>query len=185
LEDASQRAIQYLEGVDKRNVGPTQEAKIQLARLENDLPEDSTTPDDVLRQLDDFVSPATMAMAGPRFFGFVIGGSLPVALAANWLAGAWDQNSAYYEVTPGTALLEEVALRWLIRLFKLPAKCGGAFVTGTTLANFSALAAARHITLANLGWNVESDGLIGLPRSGLSSVPRLTQLCSNHSDSLA
>ena len=163
FEDVSQLAIRYLEGLDKRNVAPTQESISRLEKLGNNLPLDSTDAEDVLAELDEFVSPATMAMAGPRFFGFVIGGSLPVALAANWLAGAWDQNSAYYDVTPGTALLEELALRWLIEIFKLPLKCGGAFVTGATLANFSALAAARHVTLANLGWDVESDGLIGAP----------------------
>jgi glutamate/tyrosine decarboxylase-like PLP-dependent enzyme len=84
-------------------------------------------------------------------------------LAANWLAGAWDQNSAFFDVTPGTARLEEIALGWLIKLFKLPSKCGGAFVTGDTLANFSALAAARHAVLARAGWNVESEGLTGAP----------------------
>jgi glutamate/tyrosine decarboxylase-like PLP-dependent enzyme len=163
LEDASQRAIRYLEALDKRSVAPTQDAISRLEKLRNDLPTDSTSAEDVLAELDEFVSPATMAMAGPRFFGFVIGGSLPATLAANWLAGAWDQNSAYYDVTPGTAWVEELALRWLIEIFKLPSKCGGAFVTGDTLANFSALAAARHVTLAHLGWNVEADGLIGAP----------------------
>src|SRR5208282_3737345 len=102
LEDASQRAIRYLERLDERNVAPLPEARSQLAKLESDLPDSSMKADDVLKQLDEFVSPATMAMAGPRFFGFVIGGSLPAALAANWLAGAWDQNSAFYDVTPGT-----------------------------------------------------------------------------------
>jgi glutamate/tyrosine decarboxylase-like PLP-dependent enzyme len=131
--------------------------------MESDLPEEPTSADDVIAELDKFVSPATVAMAGARFFGFVIGGSLPVALGANWLAGAWDQNSAYYDVTPGTAWVEELALRWLIKIFKLPPECGGAFVTGATLANFSALAAARHVILARAGWNVESDGLIGAP----------------------
>ncbi|HYW01747.1 MAG TPA: aminotransferase class V-fold PLP-dependent enzyme [Candidatus Acidoferrum sp.] len=163
LEDASQRAIRYLERLDERNVAPTPEARSQLAMLESDLPDSSMKADDVLKQLDEFVSPATMAMAGPRFFGFVIGGSLPAALAANWLAGAWDQNSAFYDVTPGTAFLEELALSWLIKIFKLPAKSGCAFVTGATLANFSALAAARHAALTRAGWNVESDGLIGAP----------------------
>jgi glutamate/tyrosine decarboxylase-like PLP-dependent enzyme len=163
LEDASRRAIRYLGDFDKRNVAPTHEAVSQLAKLEIDLPEGPSAPEDVLGELDGFVSPATMAMAGPRFFGFVVGGSLPAALAANWLAGAWDQNSAYYDVTPGTAKLEELALRWLIEIFKLPPKSGGAFVTGATLANFTALAAARHAILAREGWNVESDGLIGAP----------------------
>jgi Pyridoxal-dependent decarboxylase conserved domain len=97
-------------------------------------------------------------MAGPRFFGFVIGGSLPVTLAANWLAGAWDQNPGLYAPTPATARLEEVALRWLLDLFRLPSECGGAFVTGATMANFSALAAARHAVLQKAGWNVEAEG---------------------------
>ena len=78
-----------------------------------------------------------MAMAGPRFFGFVLGGSLPVTVAANWLASAWDQNSGLFTPTPATAQLEQVALNWLLDLFKLPADCGGAFVTGATMANFS------------------------------------------------
>jgi glutamate/tyrosine decarboxylase-like PLP-dependent enzyme len=163
LEDASQRAIRYLERLDDRNVAPTPEATSRLGKLETDLPDSAMKADDVLKQLDELVSPATLATAGPRFFGFVIGGSLPAALAANWLAGAWDQNSAFYEETPGTAFLEELALTWLIKIFKLPAKSGGAFVTGATLANFSALAAARHATLTRAGWNVESDGLIGAP----------------------
>lgn len=104
-----------------------------------------------------------MTMAGPCFFGFVIGGMLPVALAANWLTAAWDQNSALYKVTPATAALEQIALRWLVDLLGLPADCGGAFVTGATMANFSALAAARHTLLARVGWNVEADGLFGAP----------------------
>ena len=88
-----------------------------------------------------------------RFFGFVIGGSLPVALAANWLAGAWDQNSALYRATPGTAYLEQIALRWLLDVLGLPASCGGAFVTGATVANLCGLAAARHAVLQRAGWN--------------------------------
>src|SRR5436190_10545457 len=104
-----------------------------------------------------------MAMVGPRFFGFVIGGSLPVTLAANWLAGAWDQNTGLFTPTPATATLEQVALNWLLDLFKLPTNCGGAFVTGATMANFSALAAARHALLNRAGWNVEADGLFGAP----------------------
>jgi glutamate/tyrosine decarboxylase-like PLP-dependent enzyme len=163
LEDTSQRAIRYLQNLDKRSVAPNQEAISQLTKLEMDLPEAPMASEDVLSELDNLVSPATMAMAGPRFFGFVIGGSLLAALAANWLAGAWNQNSAYYDITPGTAWIEEVALRWLIDLLKLPSDCGGAFVTGATLANFSALATARHVTLARAGWNVEADGLIGAP----------------------
>jgi glutamate/tyrosine decarboxylase-like PLP-dependent enzyme len=117
----------------------------------------------VIQWLDEICSPATMAMAGPRFFGFVLGGSLPVTLAANWLAGAWDQNATLYNATPSAALLEQVALRWLIDVFDLAPNCAGAFVTGATMANFAALAAARHAVLTRAGWNVEADGLFGAP----------------------
>ncbi len=163
LENAAQRAISYLDGLDSRGVAPTPEAVSKLSALNEALPAEPDRDEAVLKLLDELGSPATMAMAGPRFFGFVIGGSLPVTLAANWIAGAWDQNSAYYNSTPGTAVLESVALRWLLELFGLPAECGGAFVTGATLANFSALTAARHAVLKRAGWNVEAEGLFGAP----------------------
>jgi glutamate/tyrosine decarboxylase-like PLP-dependent enzyme len=163
LEQTAQRAISYLEGLDQRGVAPTPEAVAHLAKLNQPLSASSTPPEEVIKSLDEVCSPATMAMAGRRFFGFVIGGSLPAALAANWLAGAWDQNTGLYNATPATAQLEQVALNWLLDLFNLPADCGGAFVTGATMANFSALAAARHAVLERAGWNVEADGLIGAP----------------------
>jgi glutamate/tyrosine decarboxylase-like PLP-dependent enzyme len=163
LTDSAHRAITYLEGLETRAVAPTPEAVANLARLEEPLPTHPTAPELVLEQLDEIGSPATMAMAGPRFFGFVIGGALPITLAANWLAGAWDQNSALYNVTPATAKLEQMALGWLLDLFGLPAESGGGFVTGATVANFTALAAARHAVLERAGWNVEADGLIGAP----------------------
>jgi glutamate/tyrosine decarboxylase-like PLP-dependent enzyme len=163
LEDAARRAISYLDSLNARRVYPTPEAIANLEKLDEPLPDEPTEPEAVMRLLDEICTPATMAMAGPRFFGFVIGGSLPVTLAANWLAGAWDQNSALYAVTPATARLEQVALRWLIDLFNLPPECGGAFTTGATMSNFCALAAARHAVLARAGWNVEADGLIGAP----------------------
>ena len=121
------------------------------------------TPTAVLRLLDETCSPASMAMAGPRFFGFVIGGSLPVTVAANWLAAAWDQNAAFHSVTPAAALLEQVSLRWLVELLGLPGGCGAGFVTGATTANLGALAAARHAVLTKAGWNVEAEGLFGAP----------------------
>ena len=161
--DASRRAIKYLEGLSDRPVAPSPAAVAGLAVLDEALPQKASDPSETLRLLDEVVSPATVASAGPRFFGFVIGGSLPVSLAANWLAGAWDQNSALYRVTPGTARLENIALSWLLEILGLPKGCGGAFVTGATVANFCALAAARHAVLARAGWNVESDGLFGAP----------------------
>src|SRR5258707_8992229 len=98
-----------------------------------------------------------MAMAGARFFGFVIGGSLPAALAANWLAGTWDQNCAFNSVTPGVARLEQTALRWLLDLFDLPPQTAAGFVTGATVANFTALAAARPAVLGRLGPHAQAD----------------------------
>src|SRR5947209_20210689 len=111
------------------------------------MPSASCSPDEVVKMLDELGSPATMAIAGPRFFGFVIGGSLPAALGANWLASAWDQNAGLFAATPISAVLEEVSLRWLLDVLELPPTAGGAFVTGATLANFTALAAARHAVL--------------------------------------
>ncbi len=163
LSDAARRSSAYLDGLQERAVAPSPAAVNGLARLDVSLQDAPMDAREVLRELDDIVSPATMAMAGPRFFGFVIGGSLPAALAANMLASAWDQNTGLYNVTPGTAKLEQVALRWLLDVLGLPASCAGAFVTGTTVAPITALAAARHAVLAKAGWNVEADGLFGAP----------------------
>ena len=163
LEDGAQRAIHYLEGLDARGVAPSPGALAELARLDEALPERACDPREVLALLDDVASPASMAMAGRRFFGFVIGGALPVTVAANWLATAWDQNAAIHRVTPAVAQLEQTALRWLLDILALPAECGAAFVTGATVANFTALAAARHTVLTRVGWNVEGDGLFGAP----------------------
>jgi glutamate/tyrosine decarboxylase-like PLP-dependent enzyme len=159
LEDSAQR----LESLDARSVAPLPKAVARLSALDEPMPEAPTPPEHVIEQLDETCSPATTAMAGPRFFGFVIGGSLPVTLAANWLAGAWDQNTGLYAPTPATARIEQVTLRWLLDLFGLPSECGGAFVTGATMANFSALAAARHAVLQKAGWNVEAEGQCGAP----------------------
>ena len=113
--------------------------------------------------LDRIGSPATMGMAGRRYFGFVIGGSLPAALAANWLAGAWDQCPGLFTASPIGTVLEEISLGWLLDVLKLPAGSGGSFVTGATVANFTALAAARDAVLERAGWDVEADGLFGAP----------------------
>jgi glutamate/tyrosine decarboxylase-like PLP-dependent enzyme len=163
VRDAAERGIRYLDGLDRRPVGPSPEAVAALDRLREPLPEGPSDPFEVLRQLDEIGSPATMGMAGGRFFGFVIGGTLPITLAANVLASAWDQNTGLWNVTPATAALEEVALAWMVELFGLPEGTGGAFVTGASVANFTALAAARHRVLEGVGWNVEADGLFGAP----------------------
>lgn len=163
LEESARRAIAYLDGLPQRPVRPLPEVLAQLGELDEPMPDAPCDAREVLARLDRIVSPATMAMAGPRFFGFVIGGALPVTLAANWLAGAWDQNSALQAATPGTAALEEVAQRWLLDLFGLPRTCAAGFVTGATVANFTALAAARNVVLKRAGWAVEADGLFAAP----------------------
>ncbi len=163
LADAAARAQRYLDGLRGRAVAPSTAAIDALPLLGRVLPEEPGDAAQVLARLDEVISPATMAMAGPRFFGFVIGGSLPVTLAANWLATAWDQNTGLHAVTPGTAHIEQLALDWLLDVLRLPGGTAGAFVTGATVANMTALAAARHRVLADAGWNVEADGLFGAP----------------------
>lgn len=163
LAAAAERASRYLKSLETRRVAPDPRAVARLAAFDVPLPNEPTDALEVLRQLDEIGSPATMAMAGPRFFGFVIGGSLPAALSADWLATAWDQNTGLYNVTPATAVIEQVALKWLLDVLQLPPTCAGAFVTGTTVAHITALAAARHAVLEKAGWNVEADGLFGAP----------------------
>jgi len=179
LSDAASRAIGYLESVDSRPVAPSSAAVTALAAFNEPLPENPSDDFATLRQLDEIGSPATMAMAGRRFFGFVIGGSLPIAVAANWLTTAWDQNAALYRATPAAAFIEQVALRWLLEVLGLPKESGGAFVTGATVANLCGLAAARHVVLKRAGWNVEADGLFGAPPVtviiGAEAHPSLTK----------
>ncbi len=163
LQSAADRAVRYIETLKDRSVAPSPHAIDRLQNLDGPLPADPTDPERVLEMLDEFGSPATVASAGPRYFGFVIGGSLPATVAANWLAGAWDQNAGLIAASPVSAFLEQVTLRWLLDVLGLPAGSGGAFVSGATMANFTALAAARHAVLDKVGWNVEAQGLFGAP----------------------
>ena len=163
LQSVARRASRYLKDIQERRVGPSTAAVHGLNRFLEPIPPGPSAPEDVIRLLDDYGSPATMGMAGPRFFGWVIGGSLPAALAANWLAGAWDQNAGLFAATPVATVLEELSLAWMVDVLRLPVGTGGAFVTGATVANFTALAAARHAVLDRAGWNVEARGLFGAP----------------------
>ncbi|HEX8801282.1 MAG TPA: aminotransferase class V-fold PLP-dependent enzyme [Terriglobales bacterium] len=163
LNDTTARALEYLASLDGRRVAPDPDRIARLQALAGALPEESSNPMSVLALLDDYGSPATVASAGGRYFGFVTGGTLPAALAANWLAGAWDQNAGLWIQSPVAAFLEEVTAGWLRDVFRLPSSCGVGFVTGATTANFSCLAAARHALLKRSGWNVEEQGLFGAP----------------------
>jgi glutamate/tyrosine decarboxylase-like PLP-dependent enzyme len=163
LTDAARHAIDYLDGEDERSVAPRAESVAALNRLREPLPEGATDAETVLELLAEFGSPATVAKTAGRNFGFVNGGCLPAALAASWLVSAWDQNAAFYVQSPTAIVLEEIALEWTRELLGLPEGTGGAVVTGATMANLTALAAARHTVFARAGWDVEADGLLGAP----------------------
>lgn len=163
LIDAAERGVAYRDSGAERHVAPQPDAVAAARQFVEAMPSAGSDPKDVLAMLDEVGSPATVMMTGPRYFGFVIGGSLPVTVATNWLTTAWDQNVGMHEVTPATSTLERVAMDWMIELFGLPADCAAAFVTGATVANFTALAAARNRVYSNIGWDVEGEGLVGAP----------------------
>ena len=160
---AADAARRYLDGVADRSVAPAEQAVAKLAELTSDLPDAPLGAEEVLRQLDEIGSAATVASAGPRYFGFVVGGALPAALGASVLGAAWDQNSGYHALTPVGATLDEIAMRWVVELLGLPAGVGGGFVSGASTANSTCLAVARDQVLIRAGWNALADGLVGAP----------------------
>jgi glutamate/tyrosine decarboxylase-like PLP-dependent enzyme len=163
LNDAASRGTRYLEEIHERRVTPAEDALNKLGLLGGPLSEKGEEASTVIKLLDEFGSAATMATTGGRFFGFVVGGSLPVSVAAHWIADAWDQNAGLRCLSPVGVKCEDIVLSWLLDLLRLPVGCGGAFVTGAQMANFTALAAARHAVLAAANWSVEEDGLFGAP----------------------
>jgi glutamate/tyrosine decarboxylase-like PLP-dependent enzyme len=163
LEAAAASATEFLRGLASRPVPATAGAGELAARLGGPLPGGPSDPAEVVAQLAKLADDGLVASAGPRFFGFVVGGSLPAALAADWLTSAWDQNAGLFVLGPAAATVEDVAAGWLLELLGLPAGATTGFVTGGLGANFSGLAAARNAVLADAGWDVEGDGLIGAP----------------------
>ncbi|MGH3447201.1 MAG: pyridoxal phosphate-dependent decarboxylase family protein [Nocardioidaceae bacterium] len=163
LAEAATRARRYVDEVDTRQVAPSAGALAGLDRFDEPLPEQPSDPADTLALLDDAGASATVASTGPRYFGFVTGGTLPVALASSWVAAAWDQNAALPVMSPVADRLHEVTRSWLVQLLDLPASTEAAFVTGATMANATALAAARDKLLADAGWDAERQGLYGAP----------------------
>jgi len=163
LREASERALAYLGGLSERPVAPAADAVASLRRLDFPLPGAGLDAGAVLALLDEVGSPATVASAGPRYFGFVTGGALPIAQAAAWLSVAWDQNVALTVMSPVAATLNAVALRWVAELLGLPAAVGGGFVTGASMANATCLAAARDAVLTRHGWDAAGQGLVGAP----------------------
>jgi glutamate/tyrosine decarboxylase-like PLP-dependent enzyme len=164
LVDAATRAANYIDGLGEREVPPLPGSVDQLiAALDAPLPNEPSTPADILAFLDMHGSPATVASAGGRYFGFVTGGALPATVAAQYLAAAWDQNCFSFVSSPAVACFEVTALRWVKEALGLPVSAEGAIVTGATMANFTCLAAARNHVLGQRGWDVDQQGLFGAP----------------------
>lgn len=163
LRFTAERAIRYVGHVAARVVSPTIRDQAALVGFHQPFPSGPSAPEDVIRQLDELGSPATVATTGGRYFGFVNGGMVPAAMAANWMAAAWNQNAALRVMSPVAADLEEVVLRWIGEALELPSDCAGGFVTCATIANFTALVTARQALLKREGWDVAEDGMFGAP----------------------
>jgi glutamate/tyrosine decarboxylase-like PLP-dependent enzyme len=164
LTRAAVHARAWLESVSDRPVGPRATAAELLAAFDGPLPEGPMPPEDVVDMLATLSEPGLMAIQSGRFFGWVMGGTLPAALAADWLVSAWDQNTGMRHATPATATAEEAAAGWLLELLGLPTGADVGFVTGAMMANFTCLGAARTAVLSRLGWDVARDGLAGAPK---------------------
>ena len=163
LKKTCDSALEYLSALDRRAVGRPVDFGELLRSMGGPLPARGEDPVAVMEHLRDAAAPGLVATPGPRYFGFVIGGSVPATIAADWLASTWDQNAFCYVTSPAAAVAEEVARRWLLDLFGLSPDMSFGVTTGATMANFTALAAARHALLRKAGWNVEEQGLFEAP----------------------
>jgi len=157
-------AADFIEALDERPVGSREGLEELFGALGGPLPEEGLAEGAVIASLVEAAGPGLVGIPSGRYFGFVIGGALPAALAADWLTSTWDQNSGLYAAGPAAAVVEEVARGWLAELLGLPAAVSVAYVTGCQMAHVTALAAARHQVLARVGWDVAAEGLAGSPR---------------------
>ena len=164
LNRAATIANRFLGGLSERSPKATASIETLRQSFEVSLSDEGEGDLDVLEAIAASAEGGLTGSAGPRYFGFVIGGSLPIALAADWLVSTWDQNAGIYVTSPASSVVEEVTARWLLDLLGLPPGASVGFVTGCQMANFTALAAARHGVLRRAGWNVEELGLAGAPR---------------------
>ncbi len=164
LERAHEHAVSWLASLDQRPVPPQASVDEVIAKLGTDLPDGPSAPREVIDLLATACEPGLTAMPSGRFYGMVIGGSHPAALAADWLTSAWDQNAGMRDVTPAYSAVEDVASRWLLDLLGLPVGSGVGFATGATMSNFTCLAAARDEVLRRVGWNAGTQGLNGSPQ---------------------
>jgi glutamate/tyrosine decarboxylase-like PLP-dependent enzyme len=163
LRETADYAADFLESLPERPVSPPVDLEALRARMGGPVPDAPSDPHEVIAELASVGGDAAIASPSGRFFGFVMGGAVPAALAADWLTSAWDQNAGLYVIGPAAAVAEEVAGAWLADLLRLPRANSVAFVTGTQMAHATALAAARNHVLAEAGWDVEHDGLAGAP----------------------
>ncbi len=163
LRDTAERSIRHLEGHDDRPVHAEATLDELRSALAGPLPEEPADAGEVVAALADAAAPGVVGTMSPRYFGFVIGGSHPAALAADWLVSAWDQNAGLYVGGPAVGVMEEVAAAWLVELFGFGPDTSVGFVTGCQMAHVTALAAARHHVLGAVSWDVEERGLIGAP----------------------
>ncbi len=164
LLSAALRAATYMDTVGTRHVGGRANQATLRAALGGPLPIAPTPDERVIAEMARRVDAGLVATTGPRYFGFVTGGAVPVTVAAEWLGSAWDQNGALYVMSPAVAVMEDVVAGWVLELLSLPATATVGFVTGCHMANFTCLAAARHEVLRRVGWDVERDGLQRAPR---------------------
>lgn len=163
LSQAMSHALAYRRTLDKDPQPPTADYHAMLERFSEAMPEQGKAASEVIEALANQAAPGLMPMAGPRFFGWVIGASHPAGVAADWLVSAWGQNTGYHSPTPATAAIEAVAERWLLEVLDLPAGSSIGFSTGATVANAIGLAAARTGVLLDAGWDPDADGLFGAP----------------------
>jgi glutamate/tyrosine decarboxylase-like PLP-dependent enzyme len=163
MRRASELGLEFLAGLDERHVGARTDAASLAGQLGGPLPDEGQDPEAVVEQMARILDPGLVASAGPRYFGFVVGGALPASAAADWLTGAWSQNAVLHALSPAAAAAELVAGAWMLDLLGLPPNAGVGFPTGAGLGNAIGLAAARHAVLAKAGWDVEAQGLYGAP----------------------
>jgi glutamate/tyrosine decarboxylase-like PLP-dependent enzyme len=156
-------ANDYLARLPERVVAPPVDLAALRAALGGPMPEAPGDPEAIVAALARDAEAGLVGSAGPRYFGFVVGGGVPAALAADWLTSAWDQNAGLYALSPAAAVVEEIAASWLLDVFGLPSGSSVGFTTGATMASFTALAAGRHRVLERVGWNIEVDGYVGAP----------------------
>jgi glutamate/tyrosine decarboxylase-like PLP-dependent enzyme len=159
----AQYAADFLESLDDRPIAPEADVEELTRALGGPLPEQGMDPRSVIAALVEDATPGIVGIPSGRYFGFVIGGAVPAAVAADWLTSVWDQNAGLYVCGPSAAVVEEVCRGWLAELLGLPSDVSVAYVTGCQMAHVTALAAARHHVLAQAGWDVAQDGLAGAP----------------------